>query len=178
MFLYWKFIHDQKPLKGMPEADLLQALDEFSAVHPHTEASLGAEDHPEPSQDDPMDIIIPDDTQQCGWMDEATHRKCLAFVPTGLQSMLLHLNTAHDVSGSEKESKECRWAVLRSGYEYACGKKFQRRNVPRHVATHLGVRYACDLCNKHFSRSDLLKSHERKDHEAQDNCEIDAKLHS
>lgn len=177
MFLHQKFIHHREP-EPLEEAVLLQALEEYLADHLPHEASSGAGDYPEPSQDDPMEIDVPHDTQQCGWVDEVTHRKCPAFVPAGLQPMLSHLNTAHKVCGSEKESKECRWAVLGSGYESACGATSQRRNMPRHIAKHLGLRWTCNLCDKNFARSDLLKYHARKDHQAPDTIEIDAKSHS
>jgi hypothetical protein len=108
---------------------------------------------------------VPEDTQQCGWVDEVTHRRRIMFGPPGLKWMLSHLNTAHDVRGPGKTLKECRWAVLCSGYESVCGTTMQHRNLPRHIAEwHLGVRWICNLCGKSFSRSDILKSHERKDH--------------
>lgn len=106
----------------------------------------------------------PDDTQQCGWVDEATHRKCIAFVPAGLKSMLSHLVTAHDVRGSEKELTACKWAVLCSGYEFACGTTMRHYNMPRHITVHLGMRWICNLCGKSFSRYDILRFHESKDH--------------
>ncbi|KAG2753971.1 hypothetical protein P692DRAFT_20870093 [Suillus brevipes Sb2] len=178
IFLYEKLIKPREPEPPeYPITDLLQASEEFSAGRPSNEASSGAEDHPaEPSQDDSTESGVPDDAQQCGWMDEITNQRCPQFVLAGVKAMLAHLNTAHDVSGSEKDRKECRWAVVRSGYDSACGAEFQRRNVPRHIAKHLGLRWICNLCDKSFARSDLLKSHERKDHQAQDNSEIEAKL--
>ncbi|KIK43956.1 hypothetical protein CY34DRAFT_803188 [Suillus luteus UH-Slu-Lm8-n1] len=178
IFLYEKFIKPREPEPPEDlEVDLLQALEEYLARHPPNEASSSAEDNPaEPSQDDSMEIGVPDDTQRCGWMDEITNQRCPQFVLAGLKAMLLHLNTAHNVSGSEKAPKECRWAVLRPGYESACGATFQRRNVPRHIAKHLGLRWICNLCDKSFARSDLLKSHRRKDHQAQDKSEIETKL--
>ncbi|KAG1742502.1 hypothetical protein EDB19DRAFT_1701452 [Suillus lakei] len=97
-------------------------------------------------------------------MDEITHQRCPEIVPAGLQPMLSHLNTVHNVCGSEKIPVECKWAVLRSGYKSACGMTSQRRNMPRHIAKHLGLRWSCKLCGKNFARPDLLRHHERKDH--------------
>lgn len=174
MFFYETFIHHREPPTEMPEAILLQVLKEYLAVHLPNEASSGKEDHPEPSQDDPTEISVSGDTRQCCWMDETTHRKCLELVPAGLQPMLSHLNTVHNVCGSEKTPTECKWAVLRSGCESACGSTSQRRNMPRHIAKHLGLRWACRLCDKDFARPDLLRLHERKDHQVQDTGEIDA----
>ncbi|KAG1818011.1 uncharacterized protein BJ212DRAFT_120326 [Suillus subaureus] len=107
-------------------------------------------DQPETSQDDPAEISVQNNTQQCHWIDETTHRKCLEFVP------------------EEKDQKGCMWAVIHSGHESACGGISQRRNMPRHIAKHLGLRCTCKLCGKDFARSDLLKGHERKDHQVQD----------
>ncbi|KAG2074828.1 hypothetical protein BDR04DRAFT_1092407 [Suillus decipiens] len=143
---------------------LLQALEECLALHPPNEASSATEDHPEPFQNDPTEYGAPDDKQRCGWIDETTNRKCSEVVPAGLHPMLSHLNTAHNVCGPERTTIECKWAVLRSGHESACGVPSQRRNMPRHIAKHLGLRHTCKLCDKHFARSDLLKDHERKDH--------------
>jgi hypothetical protein len=109
-------------------------------------------------------------------MDEITNQRCPQFVLAGEKAMLSHLNTAHGVSGSEKAPMVCRWAVLRSGNESACGDEFQRRTVPRHIRKHLGLRCICDLCDKSYARSDQLKSHRRKDHQAQNNGEMEAKL--
>lgn len=200
MFLYEKLIRDKEPLEEMEEAVLLQASEEYFALHPPNEASSGTEDHPEPSQNnlaeigvllqaleeflalhppneassgtedhpelsqDDMENGVPDDKQRCGWIDEMTNRKCFEVVPAGLRPMLLHLNMAHDVCGSETIKKECKWAVLRSGHESACGVPSQRRNMPRHIAKHLGLRWTCKLCSKNFARSDLLKIHERNSH--------------
>ncbi|KAG2153386.1 hypothetical protein DEU56DRAFT_483192 [Suillus clintonianus] len=166
MFLYEKFFRHGPPQPEISETAALQAFDEYFTNLLSNEVSSGAEDHPEPSQppDDPVENV-PDDMQRCHWMNEATHQKCPALVSKGLKSMLSHLNRAHGVSGSEKIQKECKWAVLRSGSESACGTTFQRRNIPRHVAKHLGLRWLCKLCGKSFARSDLLKPHVRKDHE-------------
>ncbi|KAG2142267.1 uncharacterized protein EDB93DRAFT_611079 [Suillus bovinus] len=164
MFFYGKFIHDRETPKEISEAELLQALEEYLAAHPPNEASSGAEDHPEPSQDDSTEIGAPDSMQKCHWMDETTHRKCSELVPAGLRSMLSHLNTVHNVNGSEKTKMECRWAVLRSGYESPCGGESQRRNMPRHIAKHLGLRWPCGQCDKVFARSDLLREHEHSHH--------------
>ncbi|KAG1851334.1 hypothetical protein DFJ58DRAFT_792848 [Suillus subalutaceus] len=164
MFLYEKFIHHKEPLEELSEADLLQASEEYLAVHPSNEAGSCTEDHPEPSQDGPTEVGVPGNTWQCGWMDETTNRRCPELVPAGLQPMLSHLNTVHNVCGSERISMECKWAVPCSGYEFPCGNISQRRNIPRHIAKHLGLRYGCKLCGKDFARSDLLKYHERKDH--------------
>jgi hypothetical protein len=105
------------------EADLLQVLERYWAVHLPNQISSGTEglpddpvdeehfkvhmfnetstgDHPAHSQDDPMEIGIPSDMQQCGWMDETTNQRCPQFVPAGLQPlqlMLSHLNTVDNV---------------------------------------------------------------------------------
>lgn len=177
IFLYEKFIKPREPEPPEDsEVDLLQALEEYLACHPPHEASSSAEDNPaEPSQDDSMENGVPDDMQQCGWIDEITNQRCPQPVLADLKAMLSHLNTEHDVRGSEKDLKECRWAVLRSGCESACGTISQRRNMPRHITMHLGLRFICNLCGKSFARPDLLKSHGRKDHQVQDNGEIEAK---
>jgi hypothetical protein len=141
--------------------------EEYFAAQVSNEVRSCTGDHPESSQDDPTEIGIPNDTQQCGWMDETTNRRCPQLVPAGLQPlqpMLSHLNTVHNVRGSEKDPIECKWVVHRSGCEYACGKVSQRRNIPRHIAKHMGLRWMCQLCYKHFARSDLLRCHERDDH--------------
>jgi hypothetical protein len=190
MFLHETFIAHREPLTQLLEADLLQALERYWAVHPPNQISSGTEgladdpvdeehftvhmfnetgtgDHPEHSQDDPMEIGVPSDTRQCGWMDETTNRRCPQFVLAGLQPlqpMLSHLNTVHNVRGSEKDPIECKWVVHRSGCEFSCGKVSQRRNIPRHIAKHMGLRWMCQLCYKHFARSDLLRCHEHDDH--------------
>lgn len=171
MFLYEKFIHHREHLEEMemPEAVLLQALEEYLAVHPPNEAGSGTKDRLEPSQDGSTDVGVTGDTQQCGWMDETTDQRCPEFVPAGLRPMLSHLNVVHDVRGPEKDLMECKWAVPRSaGYESACGMISQRRSMPRHIAKHLGLRCTCKICGKDFARSDLLKCHERKNHQVQD----------
>jgi hypothetical protein len=138
--------------------------EEYFAAQMSNEVRSCTGDHPESSQDDPTEIGVPNDTQQCGWMDETTNRRCPQFVPAGLYPMLSHLNTVHNVRGPERIMIKCRWAVLRSGHESACGNKFQRRHVRRHIAPHLGLRWTCRLCGNDFSRPDLLSDHERKHH--------------
>ncbi|KAG1794148.1 uncharacterized protein HD556DRAFT_441304 [Suillus plorans] len=168
LFLYEKFVHNKEtPIEAVSEAVLLQALEEYFAIPP-TEASSGIEDRPESSQDGPTEIGVPDDMQKCGWMDEATHKECPELVPAGRQSMLSHLNKAHNVRGPEKTEIKCMWGVLQSGYKIPCGEKFQRRTAPRHMTKHLGFRWQCEQCEKSFARSDLLRSHERDKHEVQD----------
>lgn len=178
LFFDKTFVHNKEiPIEEVSEAALLQALEKYLAIPP-TEASSGIEDHPEPSQDDPTEIGVPDDAQECGWMNEATHEVCSELVPAGRPPMLLHLNTAHDIRGPETTEVECMWVVLKSGYKLPCGKKFQRRNIPRHIGTHLGLRFPCEQCEKSFTRSDSLRSHERDNHMVQDTSPTDAELYS
>lgn len=178
LFLDKTFVHNKEiPIEEVSEAALLQALEKYLAIPP-TEASSGIEDHPEPSQDDPTEIGVPDDAQECGWMNDATHEVCSELVPAGRPPMLLHLNTAHDIRGPETTEVECMWVVLKSGYKLPCGKKFQRRNIPRHIGTHLGLRFPCEQCEKSFTRSDSLRNHERDNHMVQDTSATDAELYS
>ncbi|OAX38517.1 hypothetical protein K503DRAFT_770420 [Rhizopogon vinicolor AM-OR11-026] len=73
--------------------------------------------------------------------------------------MLSHLNKEHGVCGPEKDGVECQWAIFHSGSRQVCGKEFQRRNTPRHIAAHLHLRAFCPYCDKDFSRPDQLADH-------------------
>ncbi|KAG1740834.1 uncharacterized protein EDB91DRAFT_1248222 [Suillus paluster] len=166
MFLSRNFDFGQHPIADMSESALLELKEKYdcyaaSVDHLPHEVSSGAEETPEPCRppDDPAESGVPKDVP-CLWVNKKTNQTCCKLVPAGRESMLLHLNTVHSVRGPEKLEIECRWA--------ACGAKFQRRNIPRHIAKHLGFRSSCKLCSKDFARQDLLKDHIDKDHSAQE----------
>ncbi|KAG0703331.1 hypothetical protein DFH29DRAFT_450764 [Suillus ampliporus] len=160
------------PLTEISETVLLQLKEEYDyltapdfADHLLHEVISLAEETLEPSQPpgDPAESGAPEDTR-CRWVDKETNQRCNEPVPAGLKPMLLHLNKVHGVRGGEKTPIECRWAVLYSDCESACGTELQRRGIPRHIAKHLGLRSPCELCDKDFARADLLRDHIRKDH--------------
>ncbi|OAX34461.1 hypothetical protein K503DRAFT_803581 [Rhizopogon vinicolor AM-OR11-026] len=103
----------------------------------------------------------------CLWVDQCTKQICQESVPTGKPAMLSHLNKRHGVCGSETDNVECQWVIFHSGSHQVCGKKFQRRNTSRHIASHLRLRAFCLYCDKDFSRPDQLAAHVRVEHRAQ-----------
>ncbi|OJA20842.1 hypothetical protein AZE42_02505 [Rhizopogon vesiculosus] len=181
-----RFVHGSDPPYEISEVDFFQAIeayeneeaqlaqafvDYFSITDPVSdETGSGIEGTSAPRLSEaPKESTLIHDTQPCRclWVDQRIKQICHESIPTGKKAMLSHLNKKHGVCGSEKDEVECQWAVFHSGSYQVCGRKFQRRGTPRHIAAHLHLRAFCPYCDKNFSRSDQLAEHVRDKHQVQ-----------
>ena len=144
------------------------------------EASIDIENISEPRLPDAPEesgLMHGELPEPCLWVNEDTKQVCETKVLAGKKAMLAHLNVEHGVRGSDKDEVECQWAIFHSGSFQVCGKRFQRRNIPRHIASHLRLRVFCTYanCGKDFSRSDQMLDHIRNAHQVQKGARRDTK---
>ncbi|KIJ65893.1 hypothetical protein HYDPIDRAFT_109964 [Hydnomerulius pinastri MD-312] len=131
------------PFLGQPQSvmsGILPQEDEIIRVDPETVRRA--------DRDRNIDVIV----YQCQWDLRGT--QCQMWVEGDVGEVLTHLRQYHGVEGRTKDAIICSWRE--------CAQEFKLGSMPRHVMTHLGVRFQCSNCKGDVAREDYLRAHFRK----------------
>ncbi|KIJ61218.1 hypothetical protein HYDPIDRAFT_116202 [Hydnomerulius pinastri MD-312] len=88
---------------------------------------------------------------QCQW--DLNGSLCQMWVEGDDGEMHTHLREYHGVKGDTKDVLTCRWL--------GCAQERKLGSMPRHVMTHLKIRYGCSNCTRTVARGDYLRAHLR-----------------
>ncbi|KAH7913132.1 hypothetical protein BJ138DRAFT_1099692 [Hygrophoropsis aurantiaca] len=89
---------------------------------------------------------------KCDWISD-DGLTCNKHFARDNHSMFLHLKEFHGVRHGEKMS--CQWGGLCSNNS----RSMLPASIPRHLETHLGIKWGCSSCNFIATRPDIVKSH-------------------
>jgi hypothetical protein len=76
---------------------------------------------------------------------------CGVWVEGDLKDVATHLRKYHGVVGHSGDTVICRWL--------GCFEQRKLCSMPRHVMTHLRVKFACSNCGRPFAREDCARAH-------------------
>ncbi|KAG1742733.1 uncharacterized protein EDB91DRAFT_1127758 [Suillus paluster] len=92
---------------------------------------------------------------RCAWNNEHS-QACGIFIGGTHKNILSHLRRCHGVGFSTREDINCLWGSCLRAEHLKIG------SIPRHVATHLGIRSKCSGCGRVMSREDAVQDHIKK----------------
>ncbi|KIK76025.1 hypothetical protein PAXRUDRAFT_36948 [Paxillus rubicundulus Ve08.2h10] len=76
---------------------------------------------------------------------------CGLWVEGDLKEIRTHLRKYHGVLGHSRDTIICCW--------FGCREHRKLSSMPRHVMTHLQVKFSCSNCGQLFPREDCARAH-------------------
>ncbi|KIJ65894.1 hypothetical protein HYDPIDRAFT_109973 [Hydnomerulius pinastri MD-312] len=93
------------------------------------------------------DVIV----YECKWGLQVN--PCHVWIEGSAREIHAHLRKYHGVEGNTKDAILCRWL--------GCAQERKLGSMPRHIMTHLRVRFGCSNCTQQFAREDCIQAHRR-----------------